>query len=222
MQPGADGDIFDEFTEDIGKQVFDMYFHTVNFWRECVSAFVSQNDANIRKKVLTRLTEIIRFETNIRDLLKMSPDDYTPPICQFLTTNGNMVATVAKFKKPTGELRSPPPRNLKYFPLLILCFSSAPAKKARKKASPKAQNISTTVVGDTENIPTTATAADEMAIDQITGRAQQKTPFDNQLSGDFYRSLDPNVMQLFEENLILKYPLTQETTGTALGLLEFK
>lgn len=103
MKPDADGDLFDEFNEDVGKQVFDMYFHTVNFWRECVSAFVSQSVPNIRTKVLTRLTEIVRFEDKIRALLKMAPDDYTPPICQFLNTNENMVATIAKFKKPTGE-----------------------------------------------------------------------------------------------------------------------
>lgn len=76
------------------------------------------------------------------------------------------------------------------------------------------------MAGDTQHIP--PTAAEETAIELITGRVQQKKAFDDQESGDFYRSLDPNVMQLFEESLILKYPLTQETTGTALGLLEFK
>lgn len=105
MGPGTHNDIFDEFNEDIGKQILDMYFHTVNFWRECVSAYVSQQNLGIRTKVLTRLTEIIRFEAKILELLKSAPDEYTPPICHFLTTNNNLIATVAKFKKPTGKLK---------------------------------------------------------------------------------------------------------------------
>lgn len=96
----------------------------------------------------------------------------------------------------------------------------APAKKARKKASPKTQNLSTTNIVDTENMP--ATIGGELAPDQITGRLPPKKLFDDTEAGDFFRPMDPNVIQLFEEPLILKYPLTQETTGTALGLLEFK
>lgn len=39
---------------------------------------------------------------------------------------------------------------------------------------------------------------------------------------EFFRHLDPDVMLLFEEELILQYPLPQEKIGQALGLLEFK
>lgn len=37
-----------------------------------------------------------------------------------------------------------------------------------------------------------------------------------------YRQMDPNVMLLFEEELVLKFPLSQDRVGHALGLLEFK
>lgn len=103
MGPEGHGDIFDEFNEDVGKQVLDMYFHTVNFWRECISAYVSQNIENMRKKVLTRLTDVIRLESMIHDLLRIAPDDYTPPICQFMSPINNVSKNVAKFKKPSGK-----------------------------------------------------------------------------------------------------------------------
>lgn len=39
---------------------------------------------------------------------------------------------------------------------------------------------------------------------------------------EMHRAMDPDIMLLFEESLILKYPMTQNTIGTALGVLEFK
>lgn len=39
---------------------------------------------------------------------------------------------------------------------------------------------------------------------------------------ELHRAMDPDIMLLFEEQLLLKYPMTQNTIGTALGVLEFK
>lgn len=39
---------------------------------------------------------------------------------------------------------------------------------------------------------------------------------------ELHREMDPDIMLLFEENLLLKYPMTQNTIGAALGVLEFK
>lgn len=96
--------IFDELPVTTCEKVLDMYYHTVNFWRECVSAYVSQRDVEMRRKVLTRLSEIIRFEMRIRELLQLAPDDfdYTPPICQFSSANNNVSKHITKFKKPNG------------------------------------------------------------------------------------------------------------------------
>lgn len=44
----------------------------------------------------------------------------------------------------------------------------------------------------------------------------------NSSPNEHFRLLDPDVMLLFEEELILQYPLPQEKIGHALGLLEFK
>lgn len=44
----------------------------------------------------------------------------------------------------------------------------------------------------------------------------------NASPNEYFRLLDPDVMLLFEEELILQYPLPQAKIGHALGLLEFK
>lgn len=103
MGSDSDCDVFDEFTEETGKQILDMYFHTVNYWRECISAFVSQEDKNMRRKVIMRLSEVICFEEKIKILLKAAPDDYVPPISQFLTVQNAVARGSLKFKKPTGK-----------------------------------------------------------------------------------------------------------------------
>lgn len=103
MSPNNENvDIFDELDDDSARQVLDTYFYTVNYWRECISAFVSQNCPMIRTKVLTRFTEIIELEAKIKEIMLTAPDDYVPPVFQFITEkiSGNGV----KFKRPAGEL----------------------------------------------------------------------------------------------------------------------
>lgn len=93
-----DVDFFDELDNERARQVLDMHFYAVNYWRECVSAFVTQIDPTMRCKVLTRLTEVIELENRIREIMYTTPDDYVPPICQFTVEK-----VVQKFKRPTGN-----------------------------------------------------------------------------------------------------------------------
>lgn len=39
---------------------------------------------------------------------------------------------------------------------------------------------------------------------------------------EFLRCMDPDVLVLFDEDLIMQYPLPTELIGTCLGLAEFK
>lgn len=39
---------------------------------------------------------------------------------------------------------------------------------------------------------------------------------------EFLRCMDPDILNLFDEELILKYPLPKELIGSKLGLTEFK
>lgn len=97
VDPTSDVDIFDEYGEDRGRRVLDMYFYTANFWRECVSAFASHS--TMRKKVLTRLSEILEWEQKIKDTLAHAPDDYVPPTCTFLTESSVSRSNLSRFKR---------------------------------------------------------------------------------------------------------------------------
>lgn len=86
-------------------------------------------------------------------------------------------------------------------------------------------------------------AADKSAVSQLNDETNDATEFSGQMTGrvpatkkksitnifalnasptEYVRHLDPDVMMLFEEELILQYPLPKEKIGHALGLLEFK
>lgn len=97
IDPTTDIDIFDEYGEDRGRRVLDMYFYTANFWRECVSAYSSQ--ILMRGKVLTRLSEIIEWEQKIKEFLAHAPDDYVPPTCTFLTESSVSRSNLSRFKR---------------------------------------------------------------------------------------------------------------------------
>lgn len=97
-------DLFDHFDDEMAKKIVDIYFYTVNVWRESVSAYVSQNDPIMRRKVLTRLTQLIAMEQKIKEILLTVPDDYVPPTCIFLTESSVSRNNVLRFKKPFGEL----------------------------------------------------------------------------------------------------------------------
>lgn len=99
LDPKSDVDIFDEYGEDRGQRVLDMYFFTVNFWRECVSAYASQAIDSMRHKVLTRLSEILEWEQKIKELLSTAPDEYVPPTCTFLTESSVLRANISRFKR---------------------------------------------------------------------------------------------------------------------------
>lgn len=195
MDPKLNVDIFDEFGEDQARRILDMYFYTVNHWRECVSAYTSQQHTKMRQKVLTRLSEILEWEQKIKEVLAYAPDDYVPPPCRFLTESSMARASMVRFKRPAAK---------------------KPTAK-RKKAVSKTQ---------TSQMPSTAGEMDT-AVDitiQPTARATT-TKRSNDLSGnlnEFLRSMDPDVLILFDEELLLKHPLPQEAIGKTLGLMEFK
>lgn len=195
IDPKLNVDIFDEFGDDQARRVLDMYFYTVNHWRECVSAYTSQQDPQMRQKVLTRLSEILEWEHHIKEVLANAPDDYVPPSCIFLTESSVSRTNIARFKR-TGAKK--------------------PTAK-RKKAISKTQ---------TSQIPSTAADMDTVADTTIVPTAKAAaTKRSNDWSAnlnEFLRCMDPDVLVLFDEELVLKYPLPHESIGKSLGLMEFK
>lgn len=96
------------------------------------------------------------------------------------------------------------------------------AKKAgpkRKKAISKTQ---TTQMPNTAN-ETNVEAAADVTIQPTARMATTKRCNDWSVNlNEFLRCMDPNILILFDEELVLKYPLPKNLIGTKLGLMEFK
>ena len=104
----------------------------------------------------------------------------------------------------------------------VLFHFTAGAKKAgpkRKKAISKTQ---TTQVPNTADETVAETAAD-VTIQPTARMLSTKRSNDWIVNlNEFLRCMDPDILNLFDEELVLKYPLPNELIGTRLGLLEFK
>uniref|UniRef100_A0A8W7PHY3 Fanconi anemia group D2 protein n=1 Tax=Anopheles coluzzii TaxID=1518534 RepID=A0A8W7PHY3_ANOCL len=72
----------DTYDETTCTLLLDIYFHLSNWFRECVSAFVGQDDASIRKKVLERLPELVTLEHRLGRMLErmIADSEYIPPL----------------------------------------------------------------------------------------------------------------------------------------------
>uniref|UniRef100_A0A182PS96 Fanconi anemia group D2 protein n=1 Tax=Anopheles epiroticus TaxID=199890 RepID=A0A182PS96_9DIPT len=72
----------DTYDETTCTLLLDIYFHLSNWFRECVSAFVGQEDAAIQKKVLDRLHELVTLEHRLGRMLErmVSDSEYIPPL----------------------------------------------------------------------------------------------------------------------------------------------
>lgn len=182
-------DFFDELNDVQARKVLHMHFYTVNFWRESISAFVNQEDAQIRRKVLIRLSQMIALEKRIEDILQNAPADYMPPVCSFHAKK------MATFKRPLAPGRPSAKRT------------RIGDKTATTQTSQQAETNETRISQNrtTKDRPTTSKSLDFQA---------------NRF--DFYRPMDPDVMLLFENELIPQYPLPPDQIGKTIGLSEFR
>lgn len=93
----------------------------------------------------------------------------------------------------------------------------------QKKSIDKPADLvtSTEQIADTDDI--TMTEMLETQNRTIRKKIEYKTYYDFSYGPlENYRQMDPNIMILFEEELVLKFPLSEDKVGHALGLLEFK
>uniref|UniRef100_A0A182N3J7 Fanconi anemia group D2 protein n=1 Tax=Anopheles dirus TaxID=7168 RepID=A0A182N3J7_9DIPT len=72
----------DVYDETACTLLLDIYFYLGNWLRECVSAFVGQDDAVIRRKVLERLHELVTLEHRLGRMLErmVADTEYIPPL----------------------------------------------------------------------------------------------------------------------------------------------
>uniref|UniRef100_A0AAG5DH85 Fanconi anemia group D2 protein n=1 Tax=Anopheles atroparvus TaxID=41427 RepID=A0AAG5DH85_ANOAO len=97
----------DTYDEGVCTQLLDIYFYLGNWFRECISAFVGQNDAVMRKKVLERLHELVTLEHHLGRMLdRLSVDcEYVPALATDLIDAGS--SSVPK-KLKSSEARGRP------------------------------------------------------------------------------------------------------------------
>lgn len=73
----------EKLMEEHAKFALDIYFYSVNWYRQVISAFVNSSRPSIRKKVLIRLLRLIELEFKLKNLLKKIKGNYKPPPCSF-------------------------------------------------------------------------------------------------------------------------------------------
>ncbi|ETN67576.1 hypothetical protein AND_000597 [Anopheles darlingi] len=97
----------DAYDETLCTQLLDVYFCLGNWFRECIGAFVGQQqEAMIRRKVIARLQELVKLEHHLgRMLERMSTEcEYVPPLAaDHMEGVAASTASTSKKAKPTGE-----------------------------------------------------------------------------------------------------------------------
>lgn len=89
-------------------------------------------------------------------------------------------------------------------------------KSAISQMPASATNEDATMIDLTGQVSIRGDAANRKKVDRTTNFDLTTVP------NEYYRQIDPDVMILFDENLILQFPLPKEKIGQALGVLEFK
>uniref|UniRef100_A0A182FW89 Uncharacterized protein n=1 Tax=Anopheles albimanus TaxID=7167 RepID=A0A182FW89_ANOAL len=97
----------DAYDETLCTQLLDVYFCLGNWFRECIGAFVGQQqDATIRRKVIARLQELVKLEHHLGRMLdRMSVEcEYVPPLAvDHLEDVETATAITLKKAKPANE-----------------------------------------------------------------------------------------------------------------------
>lgn len=78
--PEIDPDLgIESYDTEQSKQVVDCLFHCINWFREIISAFVTQKDKKLKQKILERLKQLIELEELFSSSMKVLPDHRLPP-----------------------------------------------------------------------------------------------------------------------------------------------
>ncbi|XP_014088001.2 Fanconi anemia group D2 protein homolog [Bactrocera oleae] len=195
--------IFYDYDEQLQKRILDIYFHCVNWMRETVSSFSTQQEPMIRSKVLLRLNELIASEDKLRLLLDKAPASYLPPPAQFVTSNKSNATE-------KSEARGRP------------ASSKAEQAKGQKE---KALNSESIVFNDTHvgNVTNVGDVTAKLANIGRSKSTEHRNQFDVLYRPrEIYRQMDSDIMLILREELVIKYPLPSDDIGKRIGLLEFR
>lgn len=185
--------IFDNYDEEVQKQILNIYFHTVNWIRVTICAFASQKHGATRKRVLMRLADLICIEQRLKLLLSHAPVGFVPPPCQFLNNAKQAVAQQgARDKRRAGKTKAIDNESI--------------------RETEDQQMGNQTNLGDlTVKLAPCKSIKYKIDFEHLYGPLER------------YRQLDVGILLLLkEEPFSLNYPLEPEEAGTHLGLLELR
>ncbi|XP_060649460.1 LOW QUALITY PROTEIN: Fanconi anemia group D2 protein [Drosophila nasuta] len=188
--------VFDNYDEELQKQILNIYFHTVNWIRVTICAFASQKHDATRKRVLMRLGDLICIEQRLKILLTHAPVGFVPPPCQFLNNPKQTTAQQGvREKRQTGKQ------------------SKAILSESIKETEDNQQQFGNlSKVGDlTIKLGSCKPVKCKIDFESLYGSLER------------YRQLDVGIIVLLkEESFTLNHPLESEEVGTHLGLLELR
>ncbi|KAH8311710.1 hypothetical protein KR044_007645 [Drosophila immigrans] len=187
--------IFDNYDEELQKQILNIYFHTANWIRVTICAFASQKHDATRKRVLMRLGDLICIEQRLKMLLTHAPVGFMPPPCQFLNNPKQTAAPQGvREKRQTGK-------------------SKAINSESIKETEENPQHFGNqSKLGDlTIKLGSSKPVKCKIDFESMYGPLER------------YRQLDVGIIVLLkEEPFTLNHPLEAEEVGTHLGLLELR
>ncbi|KAM8706214.1 hypothetical protein ACLKA7_010484 [Drosophila subpalustris] len=185
--------IFDNYDEDLQKQILNIYFHTVNWIRVTICAFASQKHGATRKRVLMRLADLICIEQRLKLLLSHAPVGFVPPPCQFLNTPKQTGAQQgSRDKRQAGKTKT------------VTNETVGETEDQQVGNQSKLGNF-TIKLGSCKSVKC------KIDFEHLYGPLER------------YRQLDVGIILLLkEEPFTLNHPMEPEENGTHLGLLELR
>lgn len=82
IMPKYDIDLIEDMDHKSVSNILDCLIYCVNWFRELLNAFATQNDEVLKSKLLHRILHIEQIETEIQQIL-MKNQTYKPPMCTF-------------------------------------------------------------------------------------------------------------------------------------------
>lgn len=118
------------------KNVADCLFHCINWFREVVSAFVTQKSKKLREKVIKRIEHLVILEKLLTECMAYIPEHQLPASYFYNLNNSLSPKKSEKLARPKKKLKSK--AIVTDLDSTIPCTSTnAPAVKASKKSNSK-------------------------------------------------------------------------------------
>lgn len=83
IMPKFNVDLIEDMDLTAITNILDCLIHCINWFRELLNAFASQDDEDLKTKILKRLLQVEELEKVVTEILIKSKISYKPPVCTF-------------------------------------------------------------------------------------------------------------------------------------------